>query len=388
MEVRDLNYHKRRRDVREKLTAEGNQVLLVTEAQNRRYLSGFTGSAGWLVVAPDNCFLITDGRYWDQVKKQCADVELFRYLPSVHESLAGALICLLKEEKLLAATNTLTLETDGVSLATYRSLTEALQGEDLHLSESLGLVTGLREIKDSDEVEILKKAAEIADRALSATLGKFQPGRRECDLKAELEYNILRLGGTSTSFSTIVASGPNGSYPHAGASQRVIGEGELITIDFGALYQGYCSDMTRTIWYGELPEFERNVLFHTRKAQEAALAVARSGIKAGELDSAARDYLQSVGLGEYFVHSLGHGVGLDIHESPGLRKTNDKPLLAHQVVTIEPGVYVPGRTGCRVEDTILLTHTGYEVINGYPKQRMDQTQPPLLEDLKAHSSPG
>ena len=144
---------------------------------------------------------------------------------------------------------TLTLETDGVSLATYRSLTEALQGEDLHLSESSGLVTGLREIKDSDEVDILKKAAEIADRALSATLEKFQPGRRECDLKAELEYNILRLGGTSTSFSTIVASGPNGSYPHAGASQRVIGEGELITIDFGALYQGYCSDMTRTIWW-------------------------------------------------------------------------------------------------------------------------------------------
>ena len=371
----------------EKLAADGNRLLLVTEAQNRRYLSGFTGSAGWLIVSSDGCFLITDGRYWDQVAKQCPDVELFRYLPSEHESLAGALVALIQEKELLSSGGALTLETDGVSLSTHRSLTKALQGENLQLNESSGLITGLREIKDADEVEILKKAAHIADQALSAALAKFQPGQRECDLKAEIEYNILRLGGTSTSFSTIVASGPNGSYPHAGASERLIQEGELITIDFGALYQGYCSDMTRTIWYGELPEFERKVLSHTRKAQEKALAAARAGIKASALDAAARDHLESVELGEYFIHSLGHGVGLDIHEAPGLRKTNDKLLLSHQVVTIEPGVYIPGKTGCRVEDTILLSDTGCEVINRYPKQQFDQVRPPILEDLKAHSSP-
>jgi len=200
---------------------------------------------------------------------------------------------------------------------------------------------------------------------------------RECDLKAEIEHAILRQGGSSTSFPTIVASGPNGSYPHAGASDRVVGENELITIDFGAVYRGYCSDMTRTIWYGTLPETAHNLIDHTRRAQELALSVVAPGITCQEVDATARDYLRKEELDQFFVHSLGHGVGLDIHESPGLRKSNSDPLCVGHVITIEPGLYVPGQTGCRVEDTVVVTPSGYEVLNRFPKQPLD-AEAPLL----------
>jgi Xaa-Pro aminopeptidase len=362
----------------QRLAKIGGSIILITDPKNRQYLSGFDGSSGWLLLSGDQYFVLTDGRYWDQVERQCPGAELFRFLPDEHETLSQAVATLLKQENLLNKDQKLTIETDGVSLAVFRALTESLEQSCLEFKECSGLVSEQRECKDEEEISVLSMAANIADRAFAEALRDFHPGLRECDLKAELEYHILRLGGTSTSFSTIVASGPNGSYPHAGASERIINEGELITVDFGAVYQGYCSDMTRTIWYGKLGELEQNLLRQTREAQKVALQAVRPGVACSELDKTARDFLKHQNLDQYFVHSLGHGVGLDIHESPGLRRSTHSPLKIGHVITVEPGVYVPHKTGCRVEDTVVVTDSSYRLLNRFPKQALDSTAPSLV----------
>ena len=219
--------------LRKELKEMGLGILLVTDAKNCRYLSGFTGSSGWLVVTTEDCFLITDGRYWDQVARESPETRLFKFVAAEHESLAGALICLLEERNL---TEPLGLETTGMSLSVYRSLQSTLEQNKRQADDVESLVQAQREIKDAAEIAFLRKAAEIADEALARALTEFGPGKREAELKALIEYNILMLGGESTSFSTIVASGPNGSYPHAGASQREVQEGELITIDLSLIH--------------------------------------------------------------------------------------------------------------------------------------------------------
>lgn len=369
-----MNHADRRDRLRAELSKVDQQLLLVSEPKNIAYLCGFTGSAGWLLLTPDSHFLLTDGRYWDQVGRQSPQAELFKFTPQAHQSLAGALFVLLQEKGL---EGTLAIETDGMALSVFRELEKVSKENETAFQESSGLVKALRECKDAEEVELLQKAADIADKALANALAEFGPGKTEFQLKAELEYQILCLGGQGTSFPTIVASGPNGSYPHAGASQRVVGEGELITIDFGAQFQGYCSDMTRTIWYGELSAEHRRLLAETRVAQELAVRAVRAGMATKDLDSVARTHLESVGLGGYFLHSLGHGVGLDVHESPGIRKTDETSLKIGQVITVEPGVYLAGETGCRVEDTVLVEEDGCRVINRFPKQPLDSPRPIL-----------
>ena len=348
-------------------------ALLVMESKDRQYLSGFSGSAGCLLVTLKDHTLITDGRYWDQVARQCRGAELFKFTPEQHENLQGALVQLMKEKGL----HSLGIVIDGLLLSTFRKLKSTLEENDISFTEHQNAVLDLRVVKDYEEIEILREAAAIADRALGSALKDFCPGKSESELKASLEYYILKYGGTSSSFPIIVASGPNGSLPHAGASDRLVQESELITIDFGAVYQGYCSDMTRTIWYGELPERQSEILRATRIAQERALAATKAGIKACDLDALARETLAEAELEQYFIHSLGHGVGLNIHEAPGLRKSNEEPLLAGQVVTIEPGVYIPDFTGCRVEDTVLVTEEGIDILNTFPKQALDSVRPPV-----------
>lgn len=365
-----MNYEGRRSTILDKL----GTAYLVTEAKNRRYLSGFSGSAGWLLVRDEDAVLFTDGRYWDQVERECPGVSLFKFEPKKHKDLGTALSRYLKDEDF---SGSLALDTHGMSLATFRSLSKSLEQSSFAFQESKDSVISLRACKDQEEIDLLQSAADIADKALAKALEGFGPGKRECDLKAELEYQIQKWGGTSTSFATIVASGPNGSFPHAGASERVIGEGELITVDFGAVYRGYCSDMTRTIWYGELAQESHDLLFHTRKAQQLAVEAVRPGLAYGELDGIARNYLAEHDLADYFVHSLGHGVGLDIHEAPGLRATSQGILEIGQVVTIEPGLYIPGKTGCRVEDTVVVTPDGCRSLNRFPKQAMDSRKPVL-----------
>lgn len=358
------------------MSEQNEAAFLVTDGSNRRYLSGFTGSAGWLLITGTQQWVITDGRYWEQAQRQCPEYQLFKFESSEHKALAGALKALLEGEAQVEVGARLCLELDGMTLVLYRNLESELQSWTL--GEADGRTRELRQVKDSEEIALLRLAAQIADEALDQALKQFRPGQRESDLRAELEYHILRLGGEGASFSTIVASGVNGSYPHAGASSKVVEEGELITIDFGARYQGYCSDMTRTIWFGHLSERQREILSATREAQSRAVAAVRPGITSGELDAIARDYLEERELAQYFIHSLGHGIGLEVHEGPTLRKGTELVLQAGQLVTVEPGVYIPEFTGCRVEDTILVTPDGGEPINRFPKQDLTATHPPNL----------
>ncbi len=356
---------------------EGEDAFVITEGKNRRYLSGFTGSSGWLVFSEGRRFLLTDGRYWDQGSSESPEYEVFRYEPSRHQGLAGATDDLLGNTLGLRTGAKVSIEIDDLSVAVYRTIHQALDKRNFRLVDVEGRVRGQRSVKDSHEVASLKKAASIADAALGAALKLCGLGCTERDLRAEIDYQVLREGGEGASFSTIVASGINGSFPHAGATEKRIQEGELVTIDFGAIRDGYCSDMTRTIWYGELEEPLRRLVSAVTEAQARTVAVARPGMTTGELDEVARAYLRNLDLDQFFIHSLGHGVGLDIHESPTLRSGQTDLLRENQVITIEPGVYLPGQTGCRVEDTILLTTNGPEILNDFPKQRLSEEEPPI-----------
>lgn len=364
--------------LREEMDRGNESVVVITEPKNRRYLSGFTGSSGWLVVSPDRAWVITDGRYWEQVERQAPEVEVFRYLPGEHKTQTGALAALLNEVG-LPNSGALTLEIDEMPVVLYRALSSMADENGWSLSDVEGRVKGYRTVKDSGEIAALGRAAEIADLALSAALQNFEPGQTEAALKAELDYRVLLGGGEGASFPTIVASGAQGSFPHAGATDKPIRSGELVTIDFGAVWGGYCSDMTRTVWWGELSERDQGLVSQVALAQELAVQAARPGMTAGDLDEVARASLRQADLAAHFLHSLGHGVGLDIHESPTLRAGHSDTLLAGQVVTIEPGVYLAGETGCRIEDTIVLqADAPAKVLNRSPKQRVGQLSPPLL----------
>lgn len=365
--------------LRNDMESGSEAAFVVTEVKNRRYLSGFTGSSGWLVVTPSRSVLITDGRYWDQVGSQCPDLELFRYTPAEHKTLVGALSVVLGQELSLSRGATVAVELDDMPVVSYRGLSSMLAESGFAVKDVEGRVKGYRSRKDAEELELMRRAAGIADGALSAALASFELGMTEAALRAEIDYQVLRRGGEGAAFPTIVASGPNGSYPHAGASDRPIGANELVTIDFGAIWKGYCSDMTRTVWFGELSDHDANLVREVAVAQAKAVAAARPGITTGDLDEVARASLRQAGLADYFVHSLGHGVGLDVHETPTLRAGQVEILAAGQVITIEPGVYLPGRTGCRIEDTIVLGAQGCEVLNKHPKQEIQHPRPPFLQ---------
>jgi Xaa-Pro aminopeptidase len=363
--------------LRAEMQQAGEHAFLVTEGKNRRYLSGFTGSSGWLLISPTRHFLLTDGRYWDQVAQQCPEVELFRFTLAEHKSLTGALAAALAELGLVNGAS-VAVELDDMPVTLYRTVADMLSENEWVARDVEGRVRGFRTRKDSQELGCLRQAAAIADAALSAALARFELGMTEAALRAEIDYQVLLGGGEGAAFPTIVASGLNGSYPHAGASEKPIVANELVTIDFGAVWKGYCSDMTRTVWFGELSPEDSQLVREVAAAQAKAVAAARPGITTGDLDEVARASLREAGLGDFFVHSLGHGVGLDVHETPTLRSGQTDMLAAGQVITIEPGVYLPGRTGCRIEDTVVLGPEGCHVLNKHPKQKPGETRPPLL----------
>lgn len=363
--------------LRKQMRESGESLFLVTEPNNRRYLSGFTGSSGWLLVGSSAAWLITDGRYWDQVARQAPDLELLRYRHAEHKDHTGALSALLTKLELPPGSG-LAVELDDMPVLLYRSLSNMASENGWSLKDVEGRIKAYRTVKDEEEIASLRRAAEIADEAFTRALSKFEPGQSEASLKAELDYQVLRAGGEGASFSTIVASGVQGSFPHAGASEKIVAKGELVTIDFGAVWNGYCSDMTRTVWWGELSERDRGLVAAVSEAHRLAVEAARPGLSGGELDEVARASLRKVGLAEHFVHSLGHGVGLDIHEAPTLRAGQTDLLLAGQVVTVEPGVYLANETGCRIEDTVVLREGApADVLNRSPKQTLDQLAPPL-----------
>jgi Xaa-Pro aminopeptidase len=343
--------------LRDGLGEAGIDGLLVTKLENVRYLAGFSGSAGMLLVPAGGgeAVLLTDGRYRDQSAAELAAAGV-----DARVEVAGGAGQLEALGRLVKGTERLGLEAPHVSWALQARLEELV--EPVGLVPTRGLVEALRVVKDPGEQARIERACEIADVALAQVKERLLSGCTEVELAAELEHEMRRRGASGPSFETIVASGPNSALPHARPTGREIGRGELVVIDFGALVDGYHSDMTRTLCVGEPPDDLAALVDAVLAAQRAGLHRVAAGVSAGEVDEAARSSLAEAGYGELFIHSTGHGVGLEIHEGPPVAHGSADILQAGSVVTVEPGAYEPGRGGVRIEDTVVVTATGARVL--------------------------
>ena len=340
----------------------GVDLLLVSAPANVRWLTGFTGSNGVALVGLDGTRrFITDFRYVTQSEQQL-DPLWDRRLAA--QDLLGAGLT----EHLPAGGGVLTLGFDDASVSVKAAAGLAAALPDGITAEAAGgLAEALREIKDDGEVASIRAAAVLVDAALEAVLARGVAGRTEAAVALDLEFELRRAGAQAISFAPIVAHGAHGALPHAVPRDVPIKPGTLLTIDWGAQLDGYCSDCARTYAVGSVGEDERAAYELVLRAQEAALAALRPGPTGREIDAVARDIIDAAGHAEHFGHGLGHGVGLEIHEGPRLSRTGEAPLAAGMIVTVEPGVYVPGRFGIRIEDLVVVTAAGHEVLNTLPK---------------------
>lgn len=339
-------------------------AMLVTDLVNVRYLSGFTGSAGALLVYADDrpSALVTDGRYRTQAARQAPD------LPAAIER-AGA--SHLVAQAAAAGVRRLGFEGHVVTVDGFDTLSKAADGTEL--VRASGLVEKLREVKDAGEVALLRLACEAADAALSVLVdrGGLRPGRTEKEVARELEALMLDHGADAASFETIVAAGANSAIPHHRPTDAVLAAGDFVKIDFGALVAGYHSDMTRTFVLGEAAAWQAEIYQVVAAAQRAGREALQPGAGLRDVDAAAREVIAGAGYAETFSHGLGHGVGLRIHEAPGINAAADGTLLAGAVVTVEPGVYLADRGGVRIEDTLVVADTPAqtpELLTRFPKE--------------------
>lgn len=343
--------------LREKMKAEGIASFLITSPYNLRYLTGFTGTTGLALISLEKAYFITDFRYTEQAAKQCAGYEVVKNVGPILEVVAD----IVETTKL----ENLAFEEAYVPFKQYVDLETLLEVDLVPVS---GMVEELREVKDEAEVAIIEKACNIADQAFSHILTYIKPGMTEIQVANELDFHMRSLGASGVSFETIVASGLRSAMPHGVASDKVIEEGDLITIDFGCYYNGYVSDMTRTIALGEPSDKLKEIYNVVKEAQQKVLDVAKPGMTGVELDAVARDYIASKGYGEAFGHSTGHGIGLEIHEGPNVSKLAEKAFVPGNVITNEPGIYLPGIGGVRIEDDMLVTENGIKRLTHSEKE--------------------
>jgi len=335
--------------------------MLITQPENRRYLSGFSGSAGVLIVSVERQAIATDFRYYEQVLGQCHGWELCR----VGYDFDGKMLDTLRSLGL--AGHTVGFEASHVSVDRLLSWERALNGH-VRLMDTSGIVEGMRVSKDESELATIQRAAALADEALAYIYDYIQPGMTERHVAWELERIMRTQGASGVAFEVIVASGPNGALPHLRPTERVIQAGEPIVLDLGCVVDGYCSDITRTVCLGEPQDSRYLQLWHlVLRAQEKALIGIRAGITSKEGDKLARDVIVEAGFGECFGHGLGHGVGLAVHEDPLLSFARSGQVPAGAVVTVEPGIYIPGWGGVRIEDMLLVREVGGKTLTSAAK---------------------
>ena len=334
--------------LREVMNEKGLEAVVILSPYNRRYLSGFTGTSGSLLITQDKSLLITDFRYIQQANDQAQDFEVIN-----------------QEGPMLSKINDLIKEGQyknvGVEshLITYNEY-QALNTDAVELSSIESVIETIRMVKDEFEIKQIQKAADIVDETYEHILKWVKPGMTENEVNNEMEMFMRSKGATCSSFDTIVASGHRGALPHGVASNKVIEEGDMITLDFGALYEGYVSDVTRTFAIGEPKEEMKKIYNIVLEAQLAALEQIKPGMTGKEADTIARDIIKSYGYGEQFGHSLGHGIGLEVHEGPALSQKSDIVLEENMYITLEPGIYVDGLGGVRIEDDVLVTKNGLQ----------------------------
>jgi Xaa-Pro aminopeptidase len=347
--------------LRRKLAEKDAEAMLVTQPENRRYLSGFTGSTGFLLVGLEKLFLLTDFRYLEQATQECPGWFVYEVKSSAFEALA--------ELSLQLNISGLAFEDEHLTYKQFSELREKLPGK-VKVLPSSGLVEELRMVKETPEIENLSKAVELADRAFKHILDFIRPGVKERDIAFELEFFMRRQGAAKISFDTIVASGPRGAMPHGVASEKAFEYGELVTFDFGCEYEDYFSDLTRTVSLGPPDREQEKIYAIVLEAQEAGLSYLKAGVKASEVDGVVREVISKHGYLEYFRHSTGHGVGLNVHEAPRLSRNDSTLLQPGMVVTVEPGIYIPGWGGVRIEDMAVVQEQGCSRLTQAPKDRL------------------
>jgi Xaa-Pro aminopeptidase len=346
-------YKKRLKRFREKMDQAGTEAVIVLKPENLAYLSGFDGSSGILLLTRTSVKLLVDFRYLEQAKDQAQNFDIVQIGQPLSETLRRIFLELHLE--------TVSFEQDYVTWEQYEIWINKL-GDVVEFIPLSDLTLKLRMLKDSEELECIKEAVKVADSAFLEILPMLRPGNREREIAVELEYAMRRRGAQRTAFETIVASGPRSSLPHGTATERIIQTGDLVIVDFGAVSRGYCSDCTRTVSIGPPTSKQREIYDVVQRAQDAALDSIRPGVPTSEVDKVARDLISRYGYGENFGHSLGHGVGRLVHEEPSLAAKDQTLLEPGMVVTVEPGIYLPGWGGVRIEELVLVTASGCEIL--------------------------
>lgn len=339
------------------LTDLSLDAFVFFDLKNIRYCSGFSGTDGVYVFLAHKDIFLCDSRYREQASQQVSTTEQICYL-NKFDTLIKALQT--------AGVKRVGFEADSVTVAQLQELTRR-SAEDLEWVAVAGEIRPLRGVKSAAEIDLLQQAADLNAAAFAEIEPLLKPGVSELEIARELEFALRRRGGEDRAFDFIVASGPRGAMPHGVASSRMIAAGDLVTLDFGTRIAGYHSDETVTVGIGEVPDDLRRIFDIVLEAHDRAMAAAAPGVVLADLDAVARDHIDAAGYGDYFGHGLGHGVGLDIHEYPTVSSRGLEPLQEGMVVTIEPGIYLPGRGGVRIEDTVVITTSGCRALTSIPK---------------------
>jgi len=358
-----MDHTGRLRRLRKNLPAEIG-ALLITHLPNVRYLCGFTGSSAALIVTASKSFLFTDGRYTEQAR---SEVQGARVVISGKGALVAAGEWIASHRKDLARSAAVGIESEHLTVSARAQL-QKLMPEGLRLRNAPDFVQHARLVKDKDELGLLKNAVVMGAKLFDTALETIRPGIKEVEVAAEMEYAARCGGAEGMSFETIIASGERSALPHGRASQAVIPKSGFVVCDFGVILSGYCSDMTRTVHVGPSSEGARAMYEAVREAQAAGVEAVRPGATVAEVDAAARNVLKKAGLGQYFTHSTGHGVGIEIHEPPRVAAGRNDTLQPGMVITIEPGAYIPGKWGVRIEDMVVVTERGCEVLTPTRKE--------------------
>ena len=358
-----MNFHERQSNLRERLASAHLDGFLLSHLPNIRYLCGFTGSAGFLLVEPGGSTFFSDVRYDTQAHEEVKSAKVVIARKSVLETVGQVL----SRRKRKTRGWTLGIEADHCTVAEKKRLNAVLPPR-IRLKDSPAIVERQRMVKDEDELDKIRVAVQLGAKLFDRAVEVIRPGIKEVEVAAEMELAARRGGAEEMSFPTIVASGARSALPHGRASDKAIAPGAFVVCDFGVILSGYCSDQTRTVWVGRVAKDARPAYEAVLEAQQAAVQAVRPGITVGEVDSAARKVLQKAGLGRYFTHSTGHGVGLEIHESPRVAQGQPEVLQSGMVITIEPGVYFPGKWGIRIEDMVAVTAGGCEVLTPTSKE--------------------
>jgi Xaa-Pro aminopeptidase len=329
---------------------------------NVRYLAGFSGSSGALLITRSKAYFITDFRYADQAKKEVTGCTVMVTrkppIPSLEE---------IKEARV--KNMRLAIEADHLTVGQKSKLKTVLP--DAILVDTTDMIEDLMLCKDRVELQYIRRAVEISDTAFERILGILKPGLREMEVAAEMEYQMKMLGAAREAFPTIVASGPRSALPHGVASEKKMGKGDFVTFDFGAIFNGYCSDITRTVVLGRATARQKRIYNIVARAQKAAINKVRAGLTGKEIDAVARRIIKNAGYGKNFGHGLGHGIGLEVHAGPKVSPLGTQPLKNNMVITIEPGIYISGWGGVRIEDDVVVKPTRGQVLNRAPKNLLE-----------------